>query len=302
MAEVLEKYYDYLVCEKRVSQNTLLAYKRDIKKYAEFLDENRLKLADVTGVNVLDYLMFQEKAGKSSSTIASGLAAIRSLYQFMQNNQLVKINPTLQIHSLKVEKKTPDILSVKEMDALLRQPIPDDAKGIRDGAMMELLYATGIRASELLNLKVKDVNIKIGYINCRGGKKERVVPIYQEAQKKLAEYIKYARKEILKSTPETTDVLFINCNGTPMTRQGFWKIIKTYAVKAEIRKDITPNTFRHSFAIHMLENGADLKSIKEMLGHTYLSSTQVYAEIMNKKISEVYTKAHPKAKTKTDKK
>lgn len=298
MKEILQNYYSYLLNEKRASENTLLAYKRDTKKYIEYLEDSGLNLVSVSGMNILDYMMNMEKAGKASSTIASSLAAVRSLYRFMQNRGYVKVNPAEQLRSLRVEKKVPEIMSEKELERLFMQPQLNEAKGQRDRAMLELLYATGIRVSEMLNLTIDDVNMGIGYINCRSNKKDRVIPVYSDARKMLTAYMQEARQEILKSTGKKTDILFINCNGTPMTRQGFWKIIKYYAAKAGITKDITPNTFRHSFAIHLLENGADLKSVQEMLGHAYMSSTQVYTQIMTSRLNEVYSKAHPKAAAK----
>ena len=298
MKEILQNYYSYLLNEKRASENTLLAYKRDTKKYIEYLESSGLNLVTVSGMNILDYMMNMEKAGKASSTIASSLAAVRSLYRFMQSKGYIKVNPAEQLHSLKVEKKVPEIMSEKELERLFMQPQLNEAKGQRDRAMLELLYATGIRVSEMLNLTVDDVNMGIGYINCRNNRKDRVIPVYSDARKMLTAYMQEGRQEILKNTGKKADILFINCNGTPMTRQGFWKIIKYYAAKAGITKDITPNTFRHSFAIHLLENGADLKSVQEMLGHAYMSSTQVYTQIMTSRLNEVYSKAHPKAAAK----
>ncbi len=295
MTEILEKYYDYLAAEKHASKNTLLSYKRDTKKFTEYLENNGLRFTSVNGMNILDYMMQLEKSGKASSTISSCLAAVRSLYRFMQNRGFVKADPTEKLHSLKVEKKIPEIMSEKEIERLFLQPDMTEPKGLRDRAMLELLYATGIRVSEMLSLTLDDVNLTIGYINCHSNKKDRVVPVYTDARKLLTAYIQDARQKILTETGKNTDILFVNCNGAPMTRQGFWKIIKAYASRAEITKDITPNTFRHSFAIHLLENGADLKSLQEMLGHAYMSSTQVYTQIMNSRLNEVYTKAHPKA-------
>ncbi len=295
MEKILEKYYLYLKEEKHVAENTFMAYKRDTGKYAEYLKNKGANLVTASGMNVLDYMMHMEKSGKATSTISGSLAAVRSLHKFMQSRGIAKDNPAEQLHSLKVEKKVPEIMSEKELEWLFMQPQLFESKGIRDRAMLELLYATGIRVSEMLSLTVDDVNMGIGYINCRSNKKERVIPVYSEARKMLTAYMQEAREDILKKTDKKTNVLFINCNGTPMTRQGFWKIIKYYAAKAGITKDITPNTFRHSFAIHLLENGADLKSVQEMLGHTSLSSTQVYTQIMTGRLNEVYKKAHPKA-------
>ena len=298
MINYVEKYYEYLENEKKASQNTLLSYKREIRKFTEYLDGHGIGLEKANQMNVLGYMMDMEKAGRSASTIASNLAAVRSLYRYLQSMGVVRENPTEKLHSLKVEKKVPEIMDEKELERLFAQPNMDEDKGVRDRAMLELLYATGIRVSEMLNLKIDDVNSAIGYINCHSSKKDRVIPLYSDARKLLALYISEARRNIIESTNGECDMLFVNCNGTPMTRQGFWKIIKSYAGKAGITKEITPNTFRHSFAVHLLMNGADLKSVQEMLGHTYLSSTQVYTQIMNNRISEVYQKAHPKAANK----
>ena len=212
MKEILQNYYSYLLNEKRASENTLLAYKRDTKKYIEYLESSGLNLVTVSGMNILDYMMNMEKAGKASSTIASSLAAVRSLYRFMQSKGYIKVNPAEQLHSLKVEKKVPEIMSEKELERLFMQPQLNEAKGQRDRAMLELLYATGIRVSEMLNLTVDDVNMGIGYINCRNNRKDRVIPVYSDARKMLTAYMQEGRQEILKNTGKKADILFINCN------------------------------------------------------------------------------------------
>lgn len=291
----LGDYYSFLSNDKRVSENTLMSYKRDIEHYIGFAEESGISPSEASRTFVLGYLMNMEKAGKSAATVSRSLSAIRSLYRFMQNNGLIKADPTENLHSLKAEKKLPEILTSEEVDTLLACPNSTNSKGRRDKAMLELLYATGIRVSEMIALKTDDVNTAIGYINCGKDDKRRVVPIYKLAKEAVELYIDGARKEILKNSNTDNDTLFINMNGKSMTRQGFWKIIKSYAAKAGIDKDITPHTLRHSFATHLLENGADLKSIQEMLGHTDISSTQIYAKVLKKKIHDIYENSHPRA-------
>ncbi len=294
MKELSEKYFDFLVNVKKSSKNTLLSYKRDINNYINFLEKNNHRIESANGTIVLDYLMGLQKLGKSASTVSRSLASIRSMYRFFQNEGVVMGDPTSQLHSLKAEKKLPRILTNEEIERLLSQPDTGELKGCRDKAMLELLYATGMRVSELIDLKISDVDMDIGYINCNHGSKLRVMPVYSIAKKAVKEYIDNARAYMVKGSGE--DTLFVNCNGTKMTRQGFWKIIKQYAVLANISADITPHTLRHSFATHLLENGADLKSIQEMLGHTDISSTQIYAQIVKKRLNDVYKSSHPRAK------
>lgn len=294
MSLVVENYFTYLINERKVSENTIMSYKRDIKNYCRFLEKYNIDAEKANSVNVLDYLMELEKSGKSAATISRNIASIRSMYKYFMVKRICTADPTEKIHSLKVAKKLPEILSNDEVEALLSQPKSTDLKGLRDKAMLELLYATGIRVSEMIELKVEDADMNIGYITCRTGAKERVIPVYSLARKAVREYIERVRPQMVKN--EETDTLFVNCNGKSMTRQGFWKIIKSYAAAANIDKDITPHTLRHSFATHLLENGADLKSIQEMLGHVDISSTQIYAEIVNSKIQSVYKNAHPRAR------
>ncbi len=297
MRELSEKYFKYLVKIKKASENTLLSYKRDINKYIDFLEEKDLVIEKTNGANVLDYLMSMQKNGKSSATVSRSLASIRSLYRFLQNEGVITQDPTAQLHSFKNEKKLPEVLTSEEVESLLSQPDERKDKGRRDKAMLELLYATGMRVSEMIDLKMSDVDMNIGYINCSHGDKNRVVPVYALARKAVKDYIDGTRSHFVKAG-STEDSLFVNCNGSKMTRQGFWKIIKQYAVSANIAKDITPHTLRHSFATHLLENGADLKSIQEMLGHTDISSTQIYAQVVKQHLKDVYKNAHPRAKKK----
>lgn len=293
MSSVVEQYFTYLENERRVSENTILSYERDIRQYCSYLDNLKVNVENASGVNVLDYLMQLEKGGKSAATISRSLAALRSMYRFLLVKRICSTDPTDRIHSLKVEKKLPEILEGNEVEALLNQPRPSSCKGMRDKAMLELLYATGVRASEMIELKLQDADMNVGFINCNSGGKTRVIPVYSLAQRALRDYVEKARPLMVKD--ENEDTLFLNCNGGKMTRQGFWKIIKTYAKAANINKDITPHTLRHSFATHLLENGADLRSIQELLGHVDISSTQVYTRIVNNKLQAVYKNAHPRA-------
>ncbi|MBR5614483.1 MAG: site-specific tyrosine recombinase XerD [Clostridia bacterium] len=297
MNALSEKYFNFLKKTKKASENTLLSYKRDINKYINFLEEKKIRIETTNGANVLDYLMGLQKSGKSAATVSRSLASIRSMYRFLQNESIISTDPTAQLHSFKIEKKLPEVLTSEEIENLLNQPNITDFKGCRDKAMLELLYATGIRVSEMIDLKISDVDMNIGYINCGHGDKIRVIPVYALARKAVKDYIENARTFMVKSDSKE-ESLFVNCNGNKMTRQGFWKIIKQYAVSANISKDITPHTLRHSFATHLLENGADLKSIQEMLGHTDISSTQVYAQVVKKHLKDVYKSSHPRARKK----
>lgn len=294
MNELPEKYFVFLSQEKKVSENTLLSYKRDVCKYVSFLNNKKIMLEAASGTVVLDYLMELEREGKSAATVSRTLASLRSLYRFLQNEHVIAADPTDRLHSLKIEKRLPEILTGEEVEALLLQPDVRCSIGKRDKAMLELLYATGIRVTEMIELKVGDVDTEVGYINCNSGGRLRVIPIYSLARQAVKDYIEKARTEMLKGNTDE-EVLFVNYSGRKMTRQGFWKIVKKYAVLARINKDITPHTLRHSFATHLLENGADLKSIQEMLGHTDISSTQVYARIVRNRLKDVYKNAHPRA-------
>ena len=231
--------------------------------------------------------------GKSPATITRSAASIRSFYQYMLQRGAVRQNPAKAVAAVKVERKYPEILTGREVELFLEQPKCVDDKGFRDHAMLEMLYATGIRVSELISLNVEDVNLAAGFIRCVGRGKERIIPMYAAAVKALRDYLEFIRPRIIADKEE--HALFVNMNGERMSRQGFWKIIKYYQEKAEIKKDITPHTLRHSFAVHLLENGADLRSIQEMLGHADISSTQIYVNVVQKQLKDIYQKAHPRA-------
>ena len=294
MQEYLEEYRAYLTNEKHASVNTLSSYLRDMKQFKTWLAENKiLDFRKVKKQTITQYLHHMEGIGKSPATITRCTASIKSFYQFMVKAGNMKQNPAKTVTAMKVERKCPEILTNREVELFLEQPKCVDEKGYRDHAMLELLYATGIRVSELIGLNLDDVNLSIGTIRCKKKDKERLIPLYRGAVKALQDYIRDIRPRIIADPDE--EALFVNMNGERMSRQGFWKIIKYYQEKAEIDKDITPHMLRHSFAVHLLENGADLHSIQEMLGHADISSTQIYAQVVNKQLRDVYQKAHPRA-------
>ncbi|RHP11582.1 site-specific tyrosine recombinase XerD [Firmicutes bacterium AF36-3BH] len=294
MNTYVKEYTSFMTDIRHKSLNTVESYKRDVTQYISYLDGTGVTdISSTTKTTVLSYLLYLQKEGRASSTVSRTLASLRSYYLFMMQNGVVKSNPTSNLEAPHVEKKIPKILSGEEVELLLEQPKNCDNKGIRDKAMLELLYATGIRVSELINLDVSDVNVPMSFIRCNGGKKERIIPMGHQAKDALENYINNVRKYMVRDENETA--LFVNCSGARLSRQGFWKLIKYYQHIAGIETDITPHTLRHSFAAHLLENGADLHSIQEMMGHADISSTQVYSRMINSKIKDVYAKAHPRA-------
>ncbi len=294
MNTYVKEYTSFMTDIRHKSLNTVESYKRDVTQYISYLDGTGVTdISSTTKTTVLSYLLYLQKEGRASSTVSRTLASLRSYYLFMMQNGVVKSNPTSNLEAPHVEKKIPKILSGEEVELLLEQPKNCDNKGIRDKAMLELLYATGIRVSELINLDVSDVNVPMSFVRCKGGKKERIIPMGHQAKDALENYINNVRKYMVKDENETA--LFVNCSGARLSRQGFWKLIKYYQHIAGIETDITPHTLRHSFAAHLLENGADLHSIQEMMGHADISSTQVYSRMINSKIKDVYAKAHPRA-------
>ena len=294
MNTYVKEYTSFMTDIRHKSLNTVESYKRDVTQYISYLDGTGVTdISSTTKTTVLSYLLYLQKEGRASSTVSRTLASLRSYYLFMMQNGVVESNPTSNLEAPHVEKKIPKILSGEVVELLLEQPKNCDNKGIRDKAMLELLYATGIRVSELINLDVSDVNVPMSFVRCKGGKKERIIPMGHQAKDALENYINNVRKYMVKDENETA--LFVNCSGARLSRQGFWKLIKYYQHIAGIETDITPHTLRHSFAAHLLENGADLHSIQEMMGHADISSTQVYSRMMNSKIKDVYAKAHPRA-------
>lgn len=286
-------YEDWLKYEKKASANTLSSYLRDVRQFSAWLEDIGLSLSQVRQSDVKDYAHYLKIKGKSEATVVRSVASLKSFYSYMVAGHILSVNPAKGYRPTRVERKLPEILTNKEVDLFLEQPDDSDAKGCRDKAMLELLYATGIRVSELIALDVQDVNLTVGFVRCENHGKERMVPLYRAAIKALAAYINNVRPQLLERPEETA--LFVNLSGERMSRQGFWKIVKHYQEKAGIAKEITPHTLRHSFAAHLLENGADLKSIQEMLGHADISSTQIYTQLVNQKLKDVYIKAHPRA-------
>ena len=283
-ADIITRYEDYLIEIKHASNNTVSSYMRDIHQYASYLLTLGTDVLEATQRTIADYVQW---------LVSRSLASLKSLYMFALSEDEIDQNPVRNIKLEKTEKKLPQILSGKEVELLLEQPKCSDMKGYRDKAMLEVLYATGIRVSELINLNYDDVSLSGGFLRCAGGGKTRIIPLYPEALQALADYMEDVRPKMIADPSEQS--LFVNISGERMSRQGFWKIIKFYQEKAHIDKDITPHTLRHSFAAHLLENGADLRSIQEMLGHSDISSTQVYAQLVKQNLKAVYNKYHPKA-------
>lgn len=296
MKDYCADFGHYLVEQKSVSSNTLDSYLRDTAHYLRFLVQNGLDNPAAAQTDMVNrYVKQLTDAQKSASTVARNIASIRCFYQFLMIAGQADSNPARAVKIEKIQKKLPQILSGREIELLLAQPDGKEIKGCRDKAMLELLYATGIRTSELVDLNVEDVNLHTGMLHCRkSGKSERVIPIYPVAVSVISDYILRARNLII--SPEGGQALFTNLNGRRLTRQGFWKIVKGYAEQAGIVKEITPYTLRHSFALHLLENGAALKDIQLMLGHADISSTQVYVHLLNDHFKEVYNHCHPRAK------
>ena len=293
MEENVDDYIEYLRGTKHLSDNTTVSYRRDLKKFIDFLEKSQVKTLDkVTVTNMNAYIMFLEKGGCATSTVSRNIVSMKSFFQYLLQNGIVEEDPTILIKPPSVEKKAPTILTVKQVDELLKQPSGNSIKEIRDKAMLELLYATGIRVSELIRLKVQDVNLKSDYILCNDKGKERVVPFDVMAKQAILRYLSESRVQLLKGNE--SDFLFVNCSGKEMSRQGFWKIIKLYRERAGIMEEITPHTLRHSFAMHLVENGADLTAVQEMMGHSVLSSTQMYANMKNARIREEYNRTHPR--------
>lgn len=293
MERVVEEFIDYLHNTKKTSANTEVSYRRDLKKVVEYFQKRGV--SDVTEITALDlegYMMEMELRRFATSTISRSVASIHAMFQYLLRAGRIQSDPSENLKSPKVEKKIPEILSVEDVDKLLNQPRFETAKGKRDKAMLELLYATGMRVSELISLKLTDINLQYGYVSCNSEDRERVIPIGNVSKLALKRYIDEARGNFVKNEAES--ILFTNCSGGAMSRQGFWKMLKGYADDAGIKQDITPHTLRHSFAVHMLQNGADVKSVQEMLGHSDISTTQVYLSMNVNRMRDVYMKAHPR--------
>ena len=293
MEKQVKLFLEFLQNEKKLSDNTLQSYKRDLKQYQNYLEENGINYAKVSKEDIKAYLNYLKQIGKKPSTISRNLASIRSFYQFSIRNKKIKNDPTEDVQSPKIEKRVPSVLTAQEVELLLEQPKDVDLKGTRDKAMLEFAYATGMRVTEIINLNIEDVNLEGEYVICRVGSKQRNIPLGSLSLKALKEYIDEARPILIRNEKEKA--LFVNVNGQRLTRQGFWKIVKYYKEQAHITKDITPHVLRHSFATHLLQNGADLKAIQTMLGHSDISSTQVYMQFQDPGLKDIYQKAHPRA-------
>ena len=288
-------FQEYLVNQKSVSENTLESYLRDVEHFLAFLTELGIDdPADATVDTLNRYMAKLEGLKRSNATITRNVASIRCFYQYLILSGKTDNNPAKCVKLEKSQKKLPQILSGKEIELLLSQPNVEEPKGCRDKAMLELLYATGIRVTELVDLNIEDINLHTGMLYCKSGKNDRVIPVYSTAVTAIADYLTRVRSMLI--SPDGGQALFTNLNGHRLTRQGFWKIVKGYAEQAHIVKEITPHTLRHSFALHLLENGAELKDIQAMLGHADISSTQVYVHLLNDHFKEVYNNCHPRAR------
>lgn len=294
MLDLVRAYENYLTKVKQASANTVSSYMRDIRQFVTWLNENEeTDVLEATQQNISGYLSWLEEEGRSGATVSRNLASLRNFYSYAVSTGFLETTPVVEIHVDRGEKKAPSFLTNKEIELLLAQPVCVDAKGYRDKAMLEVLYATGIRVTELINLNISDVNLELGVIKCTGSRKARAIPLYPAAKKALAAYVDNIRSAMLADPQE--QALFVNVSGARMSRQGFWKLLKHYQNTAHIDKEITPHTLRHSFAVHLLENGADVGSVQELMGHSDISSTQVYTNIINPKLKSVYAKFHPKA-------
>jgi len=294
MLDLIQAYENYLTKVKKASNNTISSYMRDIRQFAAWLrDAEGVDVIDATQLNISNFFVHLEQEGRTGATVSRNLASLKNFYSYVVSSGFLEKTPVTDIHVDRGEKKLPHILTGREIELLLAQPVCIDAKGYRDKAMLEVMYATGIRVSELIELDIDDVNLEQGIIKCNGAKRSRIIPLYPAAAKALSNYVLDIRDGMIEDPEERA--LFVNINGVRMSRQGFWKILKHYQSTAHIEKEITPHTLRHSFAVHLLENGADLGSLQELMGHSDISSTQMYTHMINKRIKSVYEKCHPKA-------
>ncbi|WP_369902763.1 site-specific tyrosine recombinase XerD [Bacillus manliponensis] len=296
MEDQLKDFIHYMVVEKGLAKNTVVSYERDLKSYVQYIQkvEQVTTFHEVTRLHILGFLHHLKESGKSSKTMARHIASVRSFHQFLLRERVVEHDPTVHIETPQGERKLPKVLSVDEVEALLQTPKAVNAFGLRDKAMLKLLYATGLRVSELIDLNLSDVHLTMGFVRCVGkGNKERIIPLGRLATEAIQSYIERGRHELLGK--KTVDALFLNHHGNRLSRQGFWKILKKLAKEANIQKELTPHTLRHSFATHLLENGADLRAVQEMLGHADISTTQIYTHVSKTRLKDVYKQFHPRA-------
>ena len=293
MLDLIGANENYLSKVKQASSNTVASYIRDIRQYSDWLrQEEELDVVEAKQVNISNFMSHLEVDGRSAATVSRNLASLKNFYAYLVSSGFLEKTPVTDIKITRGEKKLPQILTNREIELLLAQPVCSDAKGFRDKAMLEVMYATGIRVTELIELDVSDVNLSMGVIKCSGGKKSRMIPLYPAALKALSDYLLDVRSAM--ADPAET-ALFVNVGGVRMSRQGFWKILKYYQGTAHIEKEITPHTLRHSFAVHLLENGAEVGDVQELMGHSDISSTQMYTQLINQRLKSVYEKCHPKA-------
>ncbi len=297
MKDQIKDFIHYLIVERGLSQNTIVSYERDLKGYQKHLSEIQQieSFNQVTRLHIIQFLKSLKETGKSSKTIARHIASIRSFHQFLLREKQAEQDPSVLIESPQLERTLPKILSLQEVETLLETPKLTSPLGYRDKAMLELLYATGIRVSEMINLNLTDVHLTMGFIRCYGkGNKERIVPIGHTATDVLIQYLEKGRSKLINGK-NPTEALFVNHHGKRISRQGFWKNLKKIAGEANINKELTPHTLRHSFATHLLENGADLRAVQEMLGHADISTTQIYTHVTKTRLKDVYKQFHPRA-------
>ncbi|MBE0449583.1 MAG: site-specific tyrosine recombinase XerD [Clostridia bacterium] len=293
MERCVIEFETFLRDQRKLSLNTLQSYKRDLKYFGIYLrNQNVEHYHDVSNIDLLKYVIHLKKEGKANATLSRNIATIRTFYSFLSNKGYIMHNPSLELESPKAEKKMPAVLTLQEVEHLISKPDTRTSIGKRDKAMIELLYATGIRVTELISLNLSDINTAMGYIRCKGTSKSRVIPLGSMASKAVDIYLKDGRTQLIN---EADEALFVNYYGKRITRQGFWKVVKRYSEEAGIDKNIAPHTLRHSFALHLVQNGADLKAVQEMMGHSDVTTTQIYLEMSNSKIKDVYEKAHPRA-------
>lgn len=295
MENLLADYLAYLEVERGLAQNTVLSYERDLKKFIDFLDKGGIKdYKLVTRQQIITYLLKLQEEKMAPASVSRNLASIRSFFSYLSLENFLDQDPSSDLDSPKLSKKLPKVITIEEIEKLLNEPDLSDKFGIRDRAMLELLYGSGLRVSELITLELEDVNLDLGFLQCEGkGSKERIVPLGKMAMDYIRRYLETSRPKLVKNNLQRS--LFVNFHGKPMTRQGFWKIIKKYGKQSGIQTEITPHTFRHSFATHLLDNGADLRSVQEMLGHADISTTQIYTHVTQKKLQKVHKKFHPRA-------
>ncbi len=295
MKKLVDQFIDYLLVERGLAENTLNAYRHDLSLYMQYLEKNKIYcISDTKRTNIISFLIEQKEQGRATSTIARNIASIRAFYKHLVRDKYIENDPSLNLDSPKLEKHLPRVLTMEQIDYLLSLPDTTSLLGVRDKAMLELLYATGIRVSELVSLKLEDLNLSMGFVKCLGkGSKERIIPMGSQAVDALRHYLDESYPLLQKSHSNSS--LFLNRHGRELTRQGFWGILKNYEKRMHLDFSITPHTIRHTFATHLLENGADLRSVQEMLGHVDISTTQIYTQVTKARLREVYSKTHPRA-------